>query len=200
MTCALLTGQEPAERTRQQRIEDELRDPSNFVEYLLPRPLRLVLTGFGAASCLIASIISATQLLSVQCWIIALWQLAAAAAVHALGHACIIQPLVMLRCCRRSNTMTVTPSTLPWPSTCWAALYLLPSSQLTARPQMTGSCDEKRCIQYCPLPACTRHMQHTSGDLQALPGMQYHHLQCAAALCAGKKSADLHRRPGGVCG
>ena len=56
----------PLERTRQQRIEDELRDPSNFVEYLLPRPLRLSLSLFGAISCLVATIISGTQLISVS--------------------------------------------------------------------------------------------------------------------------------------
>lgn len=47
-------------------MEDELRDPSNFVEYLLPRPLRLLLTGFGAASCAVATIISGAQYLAVS--------------------------------------------------------------------------------------------------------------------------------------
>ncbi len=42
---------------------------SNFYlpafRYLLPRPLRLFLTGFGSASCLVATVISATRFLSV---------------------------------------------------------------------------------------------------------------------------------------
>ncbi|CAL5219272.1 g1072 [Coccomyxa viridis] len=49
---------------RRKAIEDELRDPSNFLEYFVPRPLRLVLTGSGAVSCLIATVITGTQLLS----------------------------------------------------------------------------------------------------------------------------------------
>ena len=34
--------------------------------YLVPRPLRLVLTGFTAASCLVATLISASQLLQAR--------------------------------------------------------------------------------------------------------------------------------------
>ncbi|CAK0744806.1 hypothetical protein CVIRNUC_001575 [Coccomyxa viridis] len=52
------------EKSRNRVIENELRDPSNFLEFLVPRPLRLVLTGSGAASCLIATVITGTQLLA----------------------------------------------------------------------------------------------------------------------------------------
>ncbi|KAG2448509.1 hypothetical protein HYH02_006400 [Chlamydomonas schloesseri] len=44
-------------------MEDELRDPKNFLEYFLPRPLRLAFFGGSAASCLIASLITAVQLI-----------------------------------------------------------------------------------------------------------------------------------------
>lgn len=43
-------------------MEDELRDPKNFVEYFLPRPLRIVFFGFSAASCLIACLINVARL------------------------------------------------------------------------------------------------------------------------------------------
>eukprot|EP00884_Botryococcus_braunii_P000550 jgi/Botrbrau1/10496/Bobra.0133s0099.2 len=46
----------------QQSAEDELKDPGNFLEYLLPRPLRLTLLGGGVVSCFVASAISASQL------------------------------------------------------------------------------------------------------------------------------------------
>lgn len=45
-------------------MEDELRDPKNFVEYFLPRPLRLAFFGGSAASCLIATLLSVTRVAS----------------------------------------------------------------------------------------------------------------------------------------
>ena len=50
------------DRARKRAMEDELRDPKNFVEYFLPRPLRLVFFGFSAASCLIACLINVARL------------------------------------------------------------------------------------------------------------------------------------------
>ncbi|KAG2444930.1 hypothetical protein HXX76_001666 [Chlamydomonas incerta] len=44
-------------------MEDELRDPKNFLEFFLPRPLRLAFFGGSAASCLIASLITAVSLI-----------------------------------------------------------------------------------------------------------------------------------------
>lgn len=46
-------------------MEDELRDPKNFLEYFLPRPLRLAFFGGSAASCLIAAAITAVRLAQV---------------------------------------------------------------------------------------------------------------------------------------
>ena len=42
-------------------MENELRDPKYFLEYFLPRPLRLTFLGGGAASCLIASAIAGSR-------------------------------------------------------------------------------------------------------------------------------------------
>ncbi|GBF93260.1 hypothetical protein Rsub_05992 [Raphidocelis subcapitata] len=42
--------------------EDELRDPANFVEYFLPRPIRLAFFGFSSASCVIATLLAAARL------------------------------------------------------------------------------------------------------------------------------------------
>lgn len=50
---------DPEERSRLRVMEDELRDPKNFVEYFLPRPLRLAFFLGSAVSCLIASLLSA---------------------------------------------------------------------------------------------------------------------------------------------
>jgi len=53
------------ERADKRRVmEDELKDPGNFLEYFLPRPIRLTVFGFSAASCLIGTVIAAAQALS----------------------------------------------------------------------------------------------------------------------------------------
>jgi len=44
-------------------MEDELRDPSNFLEYMLPRSVRLVLLWGAAASCLVAALLGVGRLL-----------------------------------------------------------------------------------------------------------------------------------------
>ncbi|WIA39476.1 hypothetical protein OEZ86_005574 [Tetradesmus obliquus] len=49
--------------SKQRQLEDELRDPKNFLEYFLPRPLRLAFFGFSAASTFVAALISAAQLI-----------------------------------------------------------------------------------------------------------------------------------------
>lgn len=46
-------------------MEDELKDPNNFVDYLLPRGVRKVLTGASAAGCLLGTFLAAARLLSV---------------------------------------------------------------------------------------------------------------------------------------
>lgn len=51
------------DRWKKRQLEDELRDPRNFVEYLVPRPIRRVLLGSAAVSCLIASALAVTQLI-----------------------------------------------------------------------------------------------------------------------------------------
>ncbi len=50
------------DREIRRALEDELRDPKNFVEYFLPRPLRLAFFGFSAASCLIACLINVARI------------------------------------------------------------------------------------------------------------------------------------------
>lgn len=49
------------DRQQQQSIEDELRDPKNFVEYFLPRPLRLTFFAGAALSCFIALALAASR-------------------------------------------------------------------------------------------------------------------------------------------
>ncbi|KAF6253956.1 S-adenosyl-L-methionine-dependent methyltransferase [Scenedesmus sp. NREL 46B-D3] len=49
--------------SKRRQLEDELRDPNNFLEYLLPRPLRLAFFGFSAASTFVAALISAAKLI-----------------------------------------------------------------------------------------------------------------------------------------
>ena len=49
------------ERSNLRTLEDELRDPKYFLEYFLPRPLRLTLFGGAAVSCLIATLLAATR-------------------------------------------------------------------------------------------------------------------------------------------
>ncbi|CAD7703584.1 unnamed protein product [Ostreobium quekettii] len=49
---------ECTERERDRQLEDELRDPSNFAEFFVPRPLRLTLLGFGAFSCLTGTFVA----------------------------------------------------------------------------------------------------------------------------------------------
>eukprot|EP00877_Chromochloris_zofingiensis_P002138 jgi/Chrzof1/11925/Cz06g14250.t1 len=51
------------QQQKRRRMEDELRDPKNFVEYFLPRPLRLAFLGGSAVSCFIASLLSAARLI-----------------------------------------------------------------------------------------------------------------------------------------
>ncbi|GLI60582.1 hypothetical protein VaNZ11_002699 [Volvox africanus] len=48
---------------KRRAMEDELRDPKYFLEYLLPRPLRVGFFGASAASCLIATALTAVRLL-----------------------------------------------------------------------------------------------------------------------------------------
>jgi hypothetical protein len=59
-------GQAPQEnrydRSSLRNMEDELRDPKNFLEYFLPRPLRLVFFGASAASCLVAALLATMQM------------------------------------------------------------------------------------------------------------------------------------------
>ncbi|MEW5302378.1 MAG: hypothetical protein WDW36_005171 [Sanguina aurantia] len=50
---------------RKRAIEDELRDPRNFLEYLLPRPLRKLVWAGSAASCTIAAVLTAVRLIQV---------------------------------------------------------------------------------------------------------------------------------------
>ena len=51
----------PRSSSEQKTLENELRDPKYFLEYFLPRPLRLTFLGAGAASCLIATFISGAR-------------------------------------------------------------------------------------------------------------------------------------------
>ncbi|GLC37907.1 hypothetical protein PLESTB_001503700 [Pleodorina starrii] len=51
-----------AEASKRRAMEDELRDPKNFLEFFLPRPLRLAFFGASAASCLIATLLTAVRL------------------------------------------------------------------------------------------------------------------------------------------
>ncbi|KAK9811561.1 hypothetical protein WJX72_005954 [[Myrmecia] bisecta] len=46
---------------RKRQLEDELKDPKNFLEFFLPRPLRLLFFGGAAASCFIATLLSAVR-------------------------------------------------------------------------------------------------------------------------------------------
>eukprot|EP00879_Flechtneria_rotunda_P009523 GHRR01009967.1.p1 GENE.GHRR01009967.1~~GHRR01009967.1.p1 ORF type:complete len:374 (+),score=67.81 GHRR01009967.1:945-2066(+) len=48
---------------KRKQLEDELRDPKNFVEYFLPRPLRLAFYGGSAMSCFVAALITAAKLI-----------------------------------------------------------------------------------------------------------------------------------------
>ncbi|KAH8939777.1 hypothetical protein BDL97_15G054100 [Sphagnum fallax] len=52
------------ERERRRKIEDELKDSRNFIDYLAPRPIRRILFGAGAASCLLGSCIALAKLLA----------------------------------------------------------------------------------------------------------------------------------------
>ncbi|KXZ55204.1 hypothetical protein GPECTOR_3g348 [Gonium pectorale] len=59
--CSCCSSDE--ESAKRRAMEDELRDPKNFLEFFLPRPLRLAFFGASAASCLIASVLTAVRLL-----------------------------------------------------------------------------------------------------------------------------------------
>ncbi|CAM6016937.1 unnamed protein product [Sphagnum balticum] len=52
------------ERERRRKMEDELKDSRNFFDYLAPRPIRRILFGAGAASCLLGSCIALAKLLA----------------------------------------------------------------------------------------------------------------------------------------
>ena len=47
-------------------MEDELRDPKNFLEYFLPRPIRLLLFRFSAASATLATLLTISRLTQVS--------------------------------------------------------------------------------------------------------------------------------------
>jgi hypothetical protein len=49
-------------RSVERELEDELRDPKYFLEYFLPRPLRLVFCYSSAASCFLAILIGAATI------------------------------------------------------------------------------------------------------------------------------------------
>lgn len=49
-------------KTRERGLEDELRDPKYFLEYFLPRPLRLTFFAASALGCLIALLLGITQI------------------------------------------------------------------------------------------------------------------------------------------
>lgn len=54
------TPRKPAlERSNLRSMENELRDPKNFAEFFLPRPLRLAFFGASALSTLVATLVSA---------------------------------------------------------------------------------------------------------------------------------------------
>ena len=56
------TARDPRiDKDQQRSLENELRDPKNFVEFFLPRPLRLTVLGGGAASCALACWLCATR-------------------------------------------------------------------------------------------------------------------------------------------
>eukprot|EP00959_Pyramimonas_sp_CCMP1952_P010293 215525-Pyramimonas_sp.AAC.1 len=48
---------------RRKKLEDELKDSSGFVDYLLPRPIRKALTGFSAVACFFGSFIGISKVL-----------------------------------------------------------------------------------------------------------------------------------------
>lgn len=43
------------DRSEREALEDELKDSRTFVDYFLPRPIRVVLLGGSAASCLVGT-------------------------------------------------------------------------------------------------------------------------------------------------
>lgn len=48
-------------KPRERGLEDELRDPKYFLEYFLPRPLRLTFFAASGLGCLIALLLGITQ-------------------------------------------------------------------------------------------------------------------------------------------
>eukprot|EP00878_Enallax_costatus_P014687 GHUV01015363.1.p1 GENE.GHUV01015363.1~~GHUV01015363.1.p1 ORF type:complete len:364 (+),score=98.26 GHUV01015363.1:1246-2337(+) len=54
---------EQLDSSQKRQLEDELRDPKNFLEYFLPRPLRLALFGGSALSCFVGALITAAKLI-----------------------------------------------------------------------------------------------------------------------------------------
>lgn len=62
--CTVRSGDRDPRELKE--LEDELRDPSNFLEYLLPRPVRQTLLWGSALSCLIATILTIIRITSSQ--------------------------------------------------------------------------------------------------------------------------------------
>eukprot|EP00891_Asterochloris_glomerata_P001074 jgi/Astpho2/1074/Aster-x0045 len=60
----LHTAGPTADQRRQ--LEDQLKDPSNFAEFFLPRPLRLTLFGSLTVACAVALLVTLTRLVRCQ--------------------------------------------------------------------------------------------------------------------------------------
>lgn len=60
----LHTAGPTADQRRQ--LEDQLKDPSNFAEFFLPRPLRLTLFGSLTVACAVALLVTLTRLVRVR--------------------------------------------------------------------------------------------------------------------------------------
>ena len=66
-TTPLATPPVSARRSEELRqMEDELRDPKNFLEYFLPRPIRVIFFRFSAASASLATLLTFTRVVQVR--------------------------------------------------------------------------------------------------------------------------------------